>query len=112
MVTFMKDYVKLDHDGDDADFRYGLRETMITHFKQNLDNKNFSLQDQSKGNQIDTLQNRIENWPNIIVMAGPTPDYLYDYDYNDNGLDHSLRGAEIFPRSKELKKLLRILRYK
>ena len=29
-------------------------------------------------------------------MGGPIPDKLYDYDYNDDGLDHSVRSAEIF----------------
>ena len=43
---------------------------------------------------------------------GPVPDNLYDYDYNDEGLDHSLRGSEIFPDIGEMKKLLDILRCK
>ena len=29
-------------------------------------------------------------------MGGPIPDNLFDYDYNDDGLDHSVRAAEIF----------------
>ena len=41
---------------------------MIAQFKQDLSNKNFSLQDQSKGDENDTLQKRIKFWPNIIDM--------------------------------------------
>ena len=59
MVTKMKDYVTLDPDDVDADFRYGYRDTVIAQFKHDLYNKKFSLQDESKGDQIDTLQNRI-----------------------------------------------------
>ena len=76
---------------------------MIAQFKQDLYNKNFSLQDQGKGDQIDSLQNRIKFWLDIIDMRGPIPDNLCDYDYNDDGLDDSLRGAEIFPEIRELK---------
>ena len=113
MVTNMKDYVTLDpDDDDDADFRYNDRDSMIAQFKQYLCNKNFGLHDQGKGDQIDTLQNRIKLWPNIIDMGGPIPDNLYEYDYNDEGLDHSVRGAEIFPEIRDLKSLLHILRYK
>ena len=45
-------------------------------------------------------------------MGGPIPDNLYDYDYNDDGLYHFVRGAEIFLEIRELKKLLDTLRYK
>ena len=45
-------------------------------------------------------------------MEGPIPDNLYDYDYNDVGLDHSVGGAEIFPEVGELRKVLDILTYK
>ena len=38
--------------------------------------------------------------------------HLYDYDYNNEGLDYSVRGWEIFPEIGELKKLLDILRSK
>ena len=52
----MKDYVTLEPDDDnDADFSCGYRVTMIAQFKQDLYNKNFSHQDQGKGDQIDTL---------------------------------------------------------
>ena len=54
---------------------------MISQFKQDLYNKNFSLQDQGKDDEIDTLQKRIKFWLNIINMGeGPIPDYLSDYD--------------------------------
>ena len=36
MVTIMKDYNTLERDDDDADFRYGYRDTMIAQFKQDL----------------------------------------------------------------------------
>ena len=38
--------------------------------------KIFSLQDQGKGDQIDTLQNRIKFWLKIFVTGGPVPDSL------------------------------------
>ena len=38
-ITNMKDYVTLDPDDDDADFRYEYRDTTITIFKQDLFNK-------------------------------------------------------------------------
>ena len=41
---------------------------------------------------------------------GLVPDNFPDYDYNDEGLDETVRGAEIFPETAELKKLLDILR--
>ena len=37
-------------------------------------------------------------------MGGPILDNLYDYDYNDDGLDHSVRGAEIFLQNRALRK--------
>ena len=91
----------------------GYKDDMITQFKQDIYNKNFTLQDQGKDNPIDTLENRIKFWINIISNAqGPVPDNLYDYDYNNEGLDYSVRGAEIFPEIGELKKLLVLLRSK
>ena len=42
--------------------------------------------------------------------GGPIPDKLYDYDYNDDGLDHSVHGAEIYPEIEERKSLLDVLR--
>ena len=86
---------------------------MIAQFKQDLYHKNFTLQYQGKHDPIDTLENRIKFWINIFSNAeGPVPDNLYDYDYNNEGLDHSVRGSEIFPEIGELKKLLDILRSK
>ena len=86
----------------------GYRDDMMAQFKQDLYNKNYTLQDQGKDDSIDTLENRIKFWINIISNAqGPVPDNLYDYDYNDEGLDYSVRGAEIFPEIGELKKIIR-----
>ena len=49
MVTKLKEYVRLDpDDDDDADFRFGYRDTIIAQFKQDLYNKNFSFRDQGK----------------------------------------------------------------
>ena len=79
---------------------------MIAYFKQELYNKTFSLQDPTKGDQIVTLQNRINFWLNLIDMGGPIPDNLYTYDYIDVGLDISVRGAEIFPEIREFKKFI------
>ena len=59
MVTNMRDYVTLDPDDDDADFRHNDRDTMIAHFKQDIYNESFSLQDEGKSDQIDTLQKKI-----------------------------------------------------
>jgi len=86
---------------------------MIIQFKQDLYNKNFNLQDQGKGDEIDTLQNRIRFWLNVIDdTGGPIPDDIYNYEYNDEGLNHSVPGAKIFPDIRELKNLLDILRFK
>ena len=86
---------------------------MIAQFKQDLYNQNYTLQDQGRDNPIDTLQNRIKFWINNSSNdEGSIPDNLYDYEYNDEGLDHSVRGAEIFPEIGELKKLLDIIRSK
>ena len=51
---------------------------------------------------------------NISNDQGPIPDNLYDYDYNDERLDHSVRGWECgeIPERRELKKILDILRSK
>ena len=54
---------------------------MIAQFEQDLYNKNYTLQDQGKDDPIDTLENRIKFWINIISNdQGPVPDNLYDYD--------------------------------
>ena len=62
----MKDYVTLDLDDDDADFRYGSRDTMIAQFKQDLYKKSFRHQDQSK--REDGLQRRIKFWLNMLLV--------------------------------------------
>ena len=91
----------------------GYRNDMIAQFKQDLNNKNFSLQDQCKHDEIDTLENRNKFWVNIISNAqGSVPDNLFDYDFNDEGLENSVSGANIFLETGELKKILYILRSK
>ena len=93
----------------------GYRDDMIAQFKQDLYNKSFTLQDRGKDDPIDTLENRIKIWLITINKAqGPVPDNLYDYDYNDEGLDDSVCGADRreFPGRRELKKLLDLLRCK
>ena len=59
---------------------------MTAQFKLDLYKKNFSLQDQGKCGENDTLQRRIKFWPNVFDFGGPIPDNVYDYDYND-GVD-------------------------
>ena len=69
----------------------------------------------AKDDPIDTLENSIKLWiDNISNDQGPIPDNLYDYDYNDVGLDYSVRGWERgeFPDGRELKNILDILRKK
>ena len=84
---------------------------MIAQFKQDLYNKHFTLQDQGKDDPIDTLDNRIKFWINVVENHdGYLADNLYDYDYNDEGLDSTVRGGEYFPEIAEFKKLLDILR--
>ena len=86
---------------------------MIDQLKQDFYDKNFSLQDQVKDDEIDILENGIKFWlKNFDDTGGPIPDDIYNYDYNDEGLDHSVRGAEMYPEIGELKKLLDILRSK
>ena len=104
-----------DDPDEEVQWGYGYRDDMIAQFKQDLYNKNYTLQDQGKDYPIDTLENRIKFWINIITNdQGPVPDNLFDYDYNDEGLDHSVRGWDRneFPEIGELKKLLEILRSK
>ena len=102
-----------DDGNEEEQWGYGYRDDMIAQFKQDLYNKHFTLQDQGKDDPIDTLENRIKFWINIIEdHDGSMPDNSYDYDYNDERLDGTVRGAEIFPEIGELKKLLDILRSK
>ena len=102
------------YDGNEEEqWGYGYKDDMIAQFEQDIYNKNNTLQDQGNDDPIDTLENRIKFWLNIIINdEGPVPDNLYDYDYNNAELDHSVRGWEIFPEIRELKKLLDILRSK
>ena len=77
---------------------------MIAQFKQVLCNKDFTLRDQGKDDQIDTLENRNKFRFNIINNAqGPVRDDIYNFDYNDEGLDHSVRGKRFFPEIRLLK---------
>ena len=49
------------HDGNEEEqWGYGYKNDMIAQFKQDLYNKNFTLQDQSKYYEIDTLENIIK----------------------------------------------------
>ena len=59
MVTIMKDGLKIADNDDDAVFRYNYRDTMIAQFKQDLYNKNFSLQHHGYCGENDTLQKKI-----------------------------------------------------
>ena len=77
MFKNLKDYVTLDYDDDNADFRYSDRYIMIVPLKQNICDKNFSLQGQGKGDGKDTLQKRLKFLLNIIDKGGPLPD-VYD----------------------------------
>ena len=54
---------------------------MIAQVKQDLYNNHFTLQDQGKDVPIDTLENRINFWINIIENHnGSMPDNVYKYD--------------------------------
>ena len=119
MCTNITDHVPIRYwdyyeDGNEEEqWGYGYKDDMIAQFKQDIYNKNFTLQDQGKDNPIDTLENRMKFSINIISNdQGSVPDNLYDYDYNDEGLDSTDRVWEIFLEIGELKKLLDILRSK
>ena len=117
MCTNINNYVPVRLWFDDPDEKeqwgYGYRDDMIAQFKQDLYNKHFTLQDQCKDDPIDTLENRKKFWINVIENNdGSMPDNIYNYDYNNEGLDGTVRGEEIFPEIGELKKLLDILRSK
>ena len=119
MCTNITDHVPIrywdyyDDGNEEEQWGYGYRDDMIAQFKQDLYKKHFTLQDQGKDDPIDTLDNRIKFWINIIEeYGGSMPDNVYDYDYNDEGLDGTVRGAEYFPEIAEFKKLLDILRSK
>ena len=98
MFTNKNNYVPLRRWFDDPDeeeqWGYGYRDNMMAQFKQDFYNENFALQDHGKVDPIDTLENRINFWlKNIINDEGPIPDNLYDYEYINEGLDHSVHGA-------------------
>ena len=116
MCTNINNYVpvRLWDDGwgkKEEQWGYGYKDDMIAQFKQDLYNKHFTLQDQGKDDPIDTLDNRIKFWINVVENHdGYLVDNLYDYDYNDEGLDGTVRGGEYFPEIAEFKKLLDISR--
>ena len=115
ICTKINNYVPVRLWFDDRDeeeqWGYGYRDDMIAQFKQDLYNKHFTLQDQGKDDPIDTLENRIKFWINVFENNdGSMPDNVYNYDYNDEGLDGTVLGSEVFPEIGELKKLLDILR--
>ena len=113
MDTNLNEYVE-DDDGEDVDkddFGQYYSNNMIAQFREGLYSRNFGQQDQGKA-ENDTLKKRIRFWLNVIVMGGPIPDFVYDYDYNVPGIDFNFRAAEIFPENRELKKLNDILKHK
>ena len=119
ICTNINNYVSnrlwFDDPDEEEQWGCGYRDDMIAQFKQDFFNKNFTLQNQGKDDEIDTLENRINFRINNISNAqGPVPDNFFEYDYNDEGLDHSVRGWDRneFPERRELKKLLVILRSK
>ena len=51
------------NDGNEEEqWGYGYKDDMIAQFKQDIYNKNYTLQDQGKEDPIDTLENRIKFW--------------------------------------------------
>ena len=89
----------------------GYRDDMIAQFEQGLFNEKFPLQDQGKDDEHDILENRNKFWLNIISNAqGPVPDKLFDFEYDVEGLDGSVRGAETFLEIREIEIILVILR--
>ena len=92
MCTNINNYVPVRPWFDDKDeqeqWECGFKDDMIAKIKQDLYNKSFSLQDQGKSDENDTLQNRNKFWLNVIDDTGdPLPDNLNDYVYNEDGLD-------------------------
>ena len=111
MCTNINNYVPISFWDDDPDegeqWGYGYRDDMLTQFKEGLYNKNHTLQNQGKDDSIDFLENRIKFWISFFSNdQGSVPDNLYDYDYNAEGHDHSVRAAEIFPEIGKLKKII------
>ena len=117
MCTNINTYVPVrlwfDDPDEEEQWGYGYRDDMVAQFKQDLYNKHFTLQNQGKDDPIDTLENRIKFWMNFFEENdGSMPDNVYDYDYNDESLESTVRGWGLFPEIGELKKLLDILRSK
>ena len=106
MCTNTNNYVPVrrwfDDEDEEEQWGYGYKDDMKAQFKEELYNKRFILQDQSKDDPIVTLENRIKFWIHFIVNdEGPISDNLYDYDCNNEELDHSVHGAEIIPERRE-----------
>ena len=87
MCTNITDHVPIrywdyyDDGNEEEQWGYGYRDDMIAQFEQDLYNKNFTFQNQGKDDEIDTLENRIKFWINIISHdQGPIPESFYDYD--------------------------------
>ena len=100
-------------DPEEEEWGCGYIYDMIAQFKQDLSIKKFTLQDRGKDDEIDTFENRNKLWIDIISNAqGAVSVNLYDYFYNDEGLDNSVSVAKIFPEVAESKNLLDILRCK
>ena len=119
MCTNITDHVPIrywdyyDDGKEEEQWGYGYRDDIIDQFKQDIHDKNYTPQNQGKDDPFDTLDNRIKFWINIISNdQGPVPENLYDYDYNDEGLDETVRGSEIYPEVGELKNFLDKLRCK
>ena len=117
MCTNINNYVPVrpwfNDEDEDEQWGCGYRDDVIAQFKKDLYKINFTLQDPGKDDEIDFLENGIKLWSNIISNAqGLVPDNLYDFEYNNEGLDNSVCGAQIFPEFGEIKNLLDILRCK
>ena len=86
---------------------------MIAQFKEDLCNKKFSLQDHEK--VIKLILSRTEiifGLISLLIRGVQRLTICIKYDHNDDGLDHSVRGAKLFPGIGELKKLLGLVRCK
>ena len=102
-----------DDESEEKQWRYGYGGVKISQFQQDFFNKTFRIQDQGDVDEIDTIQNGVKIWPNIFIMGEwPIPDNIFDYEYSKEGLDHSVRGAKIFPEIGKIKKVLDVLRCK
>ena len=85
MCTNITDHVPIRYwdyysdENEEEQWGYGYKDDMIIQFKQDLYNKNFTLQDQGKDDPIDTLENKIKFWIKFISNdQGSVPDNLYD----------------------------------